>query len=106
MIEDELFGLGQPIEVFTTGELAERWKCSDGQVRRLVGNGQLRSFRLGKLVRISRNAVEEYEGWRNIELSRIGGNSPSSSPEPMASESADPSEQVIVVKLSPRCDEL
>lgn len=64
---------GQPIDpgeatealaetrAFTIAKLASHWKCSDSKVRTLVQSGQLSSFRVGKLIRITPDAVRAYE---------------------------------------------
>lgn len=42
--------------------LAERWQCSERHIRNLVAAGDLRAFKLGgRLIRISFDAIEEYE---------------------------------------------
>ena len=41
--------------------LAERWQCSARYVRKLLENGSLKGFRLGKLWRIPACEVERYE---------------------------------------------
>lgn len=49
---------------FSVKTLAERWDCSDGLVRKLIASGELRSFRYGNMIRISRDAVLEREAVR------------------------------------------
>jgi excisionase family DNA binding protein len=46
---------------YTPDTLAERWACSGETVRQLVKRGALRGFRVGRMIRITRDAVEEYE---------------------------------------------
>ncbi|WP_420837210.1 helix-turn-helix domain-containing protein [Chachezhania antarctica] len=41
--------------------LADRWMCSAETVRQLVKRGDLRGFRVGRMIRIPIDAVEEYE---------------------------------------------
>lgn len=42
--------------------LAERWQCSERHIRNQIAAGRLRAFRVGgKLLRISMDAVEEFE---------------------------------------------
>lgn len=48
-------------EVFTVAELAERWKCAQLTVYTMLNNGKLKGFKLGRGVRIPREAVERYE---------------------------------------------
>lgn len=51
---------------FTVGALAARWDCSDELVYGLIQSGQLRAWKLGgKLWRIGRDAVGEYECQQN-----------------------------------------
>lgn len=53
--------------VFTPETLAEHWQCSARHIRNLVKEGRLTAFRLGgTLLRIKREAVEEFEA-SNIE---------------------------------------
>lgn len=47
--------------VFTPATLAERWECSEQWVTRQERDGKLASFRLGKLIRFRRAAVDEFE---------------------------------------------
>ena len=54
-----------PARPYTPDELAARWECSAETVRGLVKRGQLRGFRVGRMIRIPRDAVEEYEGCSN-----------------------------------------
>lgn len=46
---------------FTADMLAERWECSAETVRQLYKRGELRGFRVGRMIRIPLDAVEEYE---------------------------------------------
>jgi excisionase family DNA binding protein len=47
---------------FTPKTLAERWHCSERHVRNMLNNGDVPFFRLGgKLIRIKRKDVEEFE---------------------------------------------
>ena len=48
-------------EVFTVEELAERWKCVPLTIYTMLKSGKLQSFKLGRGVRIPREAVERYE---------------------------------------------
>ncbi|MHB2265625.1 helix-turn-helix domain-containing protein [Aliihoeflea sp. PC F10.4] len=51
---------GKP-RAYSPRTLAERWRCSDGHVRNMIDRGELTSFHLGKLLRISTEEVERYE---------------------------------------------
>ncbi|MGK7663332.1 MULTISPECIES: helix-turn-helix domain-containing protein [unclassified Marinovum] len=46
---------------FTPDTLAARWDCSAETVRQLFKRGALRGFRVGRMIRIPADAVEEYE---------------------------------------------
>ena len=46
---------------FTPDELAERWKCSGETVRAMIREGQLPAFRVGRMLRIRPEVVEEHE---------------------------------------------
>lgn len=41
--------------------LAERWGCSAESVRQLAREGAIRHFRVGKMYRFPKSAVEEFE---------------------------------------------
>jgi excisionase family DNA binding protein len=46
---------------YTPETLAERWQCSANHVRRVIADGDLEAIRMGRLIRISRKAVAEFE---------------------------------------------
>ena len=46
---------------FSVRQVAERWECSEGLVRKLIRSGALQCFRLGTLIRISAAEVERFE---------------------------------------------
>ncbi|HEY6814062.1 MAG TPA: helix-turn-helix domain-containing protein [Croceibacterium sp.] len=47
---------------YSVAQLAERWQCSEGLVRKIIGSGKLAAFRLGTLIRISAAEVDRFEG--------------------------------------------
>ena len=48
---------------YTVAQLAAHWQCRDTFVYDRINGGELPAFRLGgKLLRIRRQAVEDYEG--------------------------------------------
>ena len=49
------------IRPYSVPQLAERWGCSDSMIRKLINLGELQSFRIGALIRISAAEVERYE---------------------------------------------
>lgn len=53
--------MAEPPRPFTPDQLAERWQCSAETVRQLARRGELPSFRVGKMYRFPKSAVEEYE---------------------------------------------
>ncbi len=46
---------------YSVPQLAERWGCSEGLIRKLINTGELQCFRPGALIRISAAEVERYE---------------------------------------------
>ena len=74
---------------FTPETLADRWQCSASHIRKMIGRGELRHFRVGgMLLRIPARVVEEVEQCQTTDLDAIEDNGPSS-PEP------DPEESVV-----------
>lgn len=53
--------LDLPPPPHTPETLAERWQCSAQHVRNLFRRGELRGFRIGTMIRIPQDAVEEFE---------------------------------------------
>lgn len=49
------------VRPYSIAQLAERWGCSDSMIRKLINLGELQSFRIGALIRISAAEVERYE---------------------------------------------
>ncbi|MFB9150176.1 excisionase family DNA-binding protein [Roseovarius ramblicola] len=45
----------------TPAMLAERWQCSAETIRQMVHRQELRAFRVGRMIRIPWDAVEEIE---------------------------------------------
>ena len=62
---------------FTPDSLAARWQCSAETIRQMVHRGQLPGFRVGRMLRIPAQAVEDME-CRNTGSggSRAGSSSP------------------------------
>ena len=59
-------------------DVAALWGCSERHVRNLIRNGKLSAFRLGeKLVRITPDAIREFEQCQSFEPSNIEANGPS-----------------------------
>ena len=46
---------------FTVAEIANRWRCSEKKIRRLIVNGDLIAHRFGALLRISTRDLLTYE---------------------------------------------
>lgn len=55
----------------TIAMVAEHWGCSDDHVRRLINRGALACLRLGGIVRLTREQVEEYEKRCNSGVSAV-----------------------------------
>ena len=61
---------------YTPELLAECWDCSAETVRAMVRSGTLPAFRVGKMMRITARAVEDYEcGITGSDDSRAGSSS-------------------------------
>ena len=54
------------VQVLRPSDVAKRWQCSERHVRNLVRSGTLPSFRIGKLIRITLDAVEAFEKCNQI----------------------------------------
>lgn len=56
---------------FRPSDLAQRWHCSESAIKRMLTDGRLSGFRIGKLWRISQAEVERWEsqGSSNTEAS-------------------------------------
>jgi len=50
---------------YSVAQLAERWDCSEGLVRKLIRGGKLASFRLGTLTRVPAAEVARFEAQRD-----------------------------------------
>jgi len=53
--------MGEATRPYTVDRLAERWECSAATVRALVSSGRLRAMRVGRLIRVRPEWVEEFE---------------------------------------------
>jgi excisionase family DNA binding protein len=49
------------VRPYSIAQLADRWGCSDSMIRKLINQGELQTFRIGALIRISAAEVERYE---------------------------------------------
>lgn len=54
------FDVRTPIP-YSVSQLADRWRCSGGMVRKLINHGSLQCFRLGTLIRISAAEVRRFQ---------------------------------------------
>jgi len=50
-----------PPSYYTYAEVAKRWKCSKATIKRKVANGLLQTIGQGKLRRITRQSMIDYE---------------------------------------------
>lgn len=57
---------------FTVEEIADRWSVSKAHVRRIIAGGELQSFRMGRVVRVTPDALDRFEK----EKMTGGGNDP------------------------------
>lgn len=46
---------------YSVPALAQRWQCSEGLIRKMIGRGELSAFRLGVLIRIPASEVAKVE---------------------------------------------
>jgi excisionase family DNA binding protein len=58
--------LGEPY-VYSITTLADHWQCSRAHVRKLIAHAELESFHVGKLFKITREAVAAFE---NADMAR------------------------------------
>jgi excisionase family DNA binding protein len=87
-------------DVVTPEMVAERWKCSPRHVRDLMKEGELRYFRIGRMLRVSLTALKEFEECQNESQTSSHGGSPdlkgnSASPETIEPMTEPPSGAVI-----------
>ncbi|WP_425309753.1 excisionase family DNA-binding protein [Falsirhodobacter halotolerans] len=50
--------MGKP---WTPEMIADRWMCSGETVRQMIRDGRLPAFRVGRMMRVTNQALEEYE---------------------------------------------
>jgi len=48
-------------KIYTPEELAERWACNLETVYRMIARSELRTFRVGRMLRITAAEVSRYE---------------------------------------------
>lgn len=53
-------GQGAPLEALTVAEVAALWHVNARTVRREVERGRLHAVRIGRAMRITRDAIHEY----------------------------------------------
>lgn len=82
---------------YSVPQLAERWGCSEGLVRKLIREGRLHCFRPGSLIRISVAEVERFE-------CQMHRNSPSSASEAGSPSSIDTPEGASDANSTPRIE--
>jgi excisionase family DNA binding protein len=64
----------------TPDMLGERWGCSAETVRQMVKRGELRGFRVGRMIRIPWDAVEELEACKTSPTTVSGSGSATPTP--------------------------
>lgn len=87
---------------FTVPMLAERWHCSENSIRTMIRTGQLRSFRIGVLIRVPAAEVVRLECLMNTQSSDSGEASPSSTTTMPESDTAKPSPRPIGLQRKQR----
>jgi excisionase family DNA binding protein len=60
---------------FTPEALAERWHCSAETIRQMCARGDLPHFRVGRMIRIPAQAVEERECQNIASVGSMAGSS-------------------------------
>ncbi len=73
---------------FSVRSLAERWGCSEGAIRKRIADGDLRSFRIGALIRIAATEVERVEQCQNTPSNDLGRDGQSSGKQQTESDTA------------------
>lgn len=48
------------VSALRVSEVARRLDCGEGTVRKLIRDGSLRAFRVGRLLRVSEDALAEF----------------------------------------------
>ena len=87
--------MSAPIEKpFSPETLADRWGCSAEKVRLMYRDGELRGFRLGKLIRIPAAEVERYE------CQSLTPSQPTADDTPSHSERAESSAESRLVRTT------
>lgn len=82
---------------FSVPQLAYRWDCSEGLVRKMIREGRLQCFRPGTLIRISAAEVERFE----CQLA-MGSPTPSSNSEAGTPSSGGTKESADAANSSPK----
>jgi len=59
--------------VFTVDELAKRLRIARSSAYALVRRGDIRSVRVGRLIRIPAEAIDQFLSWQHEEVDRDGG---------------------------------
>jgi excisionase family DNA binding protein len=80
-------------EVYSPETLAERWGCTSRHVRNIIARGDLKAFKIGNMLRIRKEALEEFELCQNGDLP--GSSENSASPGMIEAPTIPPSGDVI-----------
>ena len=75
-------------EIFTVGQLAERWGVPLSSIRRMIKRKQLRAFRVGRHHRVTLQAITEHEQCGSSSSEVNGAPSGERAARPDASRSA------------------
>jgi excisionase family DNA binding protein len=49
------------MQIYTPQQLARRWSCCSNTIRNAIISGELRAFRVGRLLRIPQESVDLFE---------------------------------------------
>lgn len=77
---------------YTVATLAAEWECSEGAIRKLIGEGRIGHFRIGALIRIPAEEARRFE-CQNIPSNDSAAATPSSietQPEPATANDFEP----------------
>ena len=57
----DIYTIMQARDIYTIAQLAQRWQCPPDAIYDMVRRGDIKSFRVGKAIRFTAEAVAEYE---------------------------------------------
>ncbi|MBL9070462.1 MAG: helix-turn-helix domain-containing protein [Sphingopyxis sp.] len=90
------------VRPYSIAQLADRWGCSDSMIRKLINQGQLQTFRIGALIRVSAAEVERYEKCPVNPVPIQSSDSEADSPSSIGSKRKGTTSRSAIVHSSPR----